>query len=89
MVRMAVRDDEGCDPFGNLPSDRCEALDQLSVRETRVDQDGGGPGLQEKRVTLTAASEDRDPHEEPRAQLSSLGKTLDLHHPIIGARVPA
>ena len=56
MVAVAVGHDDGSYVRRRLSPDGFEALNELAVRETGVDQDGRCPGLQEKRVPLAPAT---------------------------------
>ena len=89
MIAVTVRDQDGGQILGRLSPDRLEPLNELAVRKPGVDQNTGQPRLQEKRVPLTPASQNGYPHVTARAQLRSLGKTLRLQLPALGARVPA
>lgn len=89
VVAVAMSDDHGGDVSGNVPPELGKSLDQRPVREPRVHHDAGRFGLQEERVARASASQNRYTHEQARAQLRSLGKTLSLQEGVLGGRVRA
>ena len=89
VVPVAMGHDQRRNIGGRFAAERHKALYQLPVGEPRIDQDTGRRRFDEQRIALAPASQDRYPHEQPRAQLRSIGKTLGLRPCPEGARVAA